>query len=696
MYFDESFTLSIPKINLQIPDGKTDYSTCGFFLTKGKFLKSIGGILKPNNSIFQDIKPTGMSKKILAGLLFFVSVFSFSQDKMTPELLWRLGRVSGMGITKDGKSVVYSVSIPNWEANKSNRYYYMIPIDGGAPTEISNADSLLNDKNISPDGKYMISSKDVKIKDVTGVDYYPDLSKSNVYIYDNLMYRHWDTWEDGKFGHVILSKMENGIATEEKDLMPGEPYDCPQKPFGGDEDYVWNPDGKHVVYCTKKEYGSAYTLSTNTDLYEYDIENGTTKDLTAKNKGYDISPEYSNNGTLAWLQMKTPGYEADKQDIVAFTGLGVVNLTGHRDDINVEGFRWAEDGKNLFLWAATNGTFQLFEVDYTGATMKLPDIRQITKGDFDVDGIIGQSGNTLIVTRSDMNHATELYSVDITNGNMKQLTHVNDNVYNSIGLCRTERRFVTTTDNKKMLVWIIYPPDFDPSKKYPTLLYCQGGPQVALTQFYSFRWNFQLMASEGYIIVAPDRRGMAGFGTKWNAQVSKDWGGLVMQDYLSAIDAISKEKFVDKNRRGCIGASFGGFSVFELAGMHNGRFKTFIAHDGVFDFRSEYGTTDEMWFENWEKGGAYWEKNNAVAQRSFSQSPSNFVDKWNTPIMIVEGGKDFRVPVGQGQQAFQAAQLKGIKSKFLYLPDENHWVLSPQNALVWQREFFKWLDETLK
>lgn len=643
-----------------------------------------------------------MLKKLFTILLLLISALGFSQGnfnnnrKMSPELLWRLGRVSGMGVSKDGQSVVYSVSIPDWEANKSSRYYYRLPIRGGAPVEINNPDSLLIDKNISPDGKYIISSKEVKIKKVTGSDYYPDLSKSNVYVYDNLNYRHWDTWEDGKFGHVFLSTLENGKPANEKDLMPGEPYDCPQKPFGGDEDFIWNPDSKHVVYCTKKQYGTAYTISTNTDLYEYNIETGITKDLTEKNKGYDISPEFSKNGTLAWLQMKTPGYEADKQDLVAFTGLGTVNLTGHRDDLHVDGFRWAADGKHLFFWAATNGSLHLFEVDYTGATMKLPDIRQITKGDFDITGIVGQSGNMLIVTRTDMNHAAELYTVDIANGEMKQLTHVNDAVYNSIGLCKTERRFVKTVDNKKMLVWVIYPPDFDPAKKYPTLLYCQGGPQSSLTQFYSFRWNFQLMASQGYIIVAPCRRGMPGFGTKWNAQVSKDWGGLVIQDYLSAIDAISKEKYVDKNRRGCIGASFGGFSVFELAGMHNGRFKSFIAHDGVFDFRSMYGTTDEMWFENWEKGGAYWEKNNAVVQRSFSQSPSNFVSKWNTPIMIIQGGRDYRVPIEQGLQAFQAAQLRGIKSKLLYLPDENHWVLSPQNALVWQREFYDWLGETLK
>lgn len=637
-----------------------------------------------------------MPKRIITALTLLIALFSFSQERMTPELLWKLGRVSGLGVSKDGKYVVYSVTVPDMQTNKSSHYSYTVPVEGGAAVEIKNPDSLLNDKNVSPDGKYMISSKDVKIKKVTGEDYNPELTKSNVYIYHTLMYRHWDTWEDGKFGHVFLSTLENGKPVSEKDLMPDEPYDCPQKPFGGDEDYIWNPDSKHVVYCTKKEYGTAYTVSTNTDLYEYNIETGTTKDLTESNKGYDVSPEYNKDGVLAWLQMKTPGYEADKQDLVAFTGMGVVNLTKHRDDINVEGFRWADDGKHLFFWAATNGTFQLFEVDYTGATMKLPDIRQVTKGDFDVEGIIGQSGNKLIVSRTDFNHAAELYSVDINSGEMKQLTHVNDAVYNSIGLCKSVRRFVRTTDNKQMLVWVIYPPGFDPSKKYPTLLYCQGGPQVSLTQFYSFRWNLQLMASAGYIIVAPCRRGMAGFGTKWNAEVSKDWGGQVIKDYLSAIDDISKEKYVDTSRRGCVGASFGGYSVFELEGVHNGRFKTFIAHDGVFDFRSMYGTTDEMWFENWEKGGPYWDKKNAVAQRSFSQSPSNFVDKWNTPILIVEGGRDFRVPIGQGQQAFQAAQLKGIKSEFMYLPDESHWVLAAQDALVWQREFFKWLDETLK
>jgi dipeptidyl aminopeptidase/acylaminoacyl peptidase len=633
-------------------------------------------------------------KKIASLYLLIAPLFVFAQSRMTPELLWKLGRVSGLGISKDGKYVVYLVTTPDAATNKSNHHSYYIPLGGGTPTEITNADSLVTNKNLSPDGKYLLNNKEVKEKKVFGSDYYPDLNKSNAYIFDNLDERHWDQWEDGKFDHVFVTPVDK--PEEGKDIMADEPFDCPQKPFGGDEDYIWRPDGKAVIYVTKKKYGKDYAVSTNTDLYEYDLATSQTKNLTAGRMGYDINPSYSSSGTLAWLSMKTDGYESDKQDIVVSTDHGVLNLTAHRDDLHVDGFKWSDDGKKIFFWAATNGTEQLFEVPYTGDAEKNPEIKQITKGDFDVTGVVGQSGNTLIVSRTDMNHATELYSVNIADGAMKQLTQVNDSIYNSIGMCKTERRWVTTTDNKKMLVWVIYPPGFDASKKYPTLLYCQGGPQSALTQFYSFRWNFQLMASEGYIIVAPDRRGMPGFGTKWNEEISKDWGGQAMKDYLSAIDAVSKEKYVDKDRLGCVGASYGGYSVYMLAGIHNNRFKTFIAHDGLFDLKSWYGTTEELWFANWDIGGPYWDKNNAAAQKSYAQfSPSNYVDKWNTPIMIVQGGRDYRVPVEQGLQAFQAAQLKGIKSKLLYLPDENHWVLSAQNALVWQHEFFKWLDETL-
>lgn len=393
--------------------------------------------------------------------------------------------------------------------------------------------------------------------------------------------------------------------------------------------------------------------------------------------------------------MKREGYEADKNDIFVKNGNSVTNLTGGWDG-TVNSFTWSRDGKKIFFLAPVDGTIQLFEVDNAGPTRKAPVIKQITKGDFDVADIAGQVVNGLVVSRTDMNHAAELYRVSLSNGNFTPLTHVNDNVYSKLALSKTERRYVQTTDGKRMLVWVIYPPDFDQTKKYPTLLYCQGGPQSALTQFYSFRWNFQLMAANGYIVVAPARRGMPGFGVEWNEKISKDWAGQVMDDYLSAIDEVSKEKFVDKSRLGCVGASYGGYSVYYLAGIHNNRFKTFIAHDGVFDLKSMYGTTEEMWFVNWDMGGAYWEKNNPAARKTYERfDASNFVDKWNTPIMIIQGGRDYRVPIGQGLEAFQAAQLRGIKSKLLYFPEENHWVLKAQNALVWQKEFFKWLDETL-
>ncbi len=636
-------------------------------------------------------------KKYLTFIGIALSLISFAQNKMTPELLWQLGRVNALGISKDGQAVLYTVAYPNAAENKTYRKSFMLPIAGGDPIQITNPDSLLVNDKISSDGRYLISSNDVKIKNITGTDFYPELAKSNVYIFDNLTYRHWDEYEDGKFGHVFLTPLTNGTQGEPIDLMKNEPFDCPQKPFGGAEDFVWNPNGKEIVYCTKKKYGTAYTLSTNTDLYAYQIETGKTTNLTEGMMGYDLNPSFNSKGELAWLSMKRDGYEADKQDIVVSNGHIKMNLTQQRDDIHVEGYRWSTDGKEIYFYAPIDGTLQLFSVNYPGFAKSLPFIKQITKGDFDINGIVGQSGNQLIVSRTDMNHAAELYRVDLSTGNMVQLTHVNDALYASIKTGKSERRIIKTTDGKDMLVWVMYPPDFDPTKKYPTLLYCQGGPQSALTQFYSFRWNLQLMAANGYIVVAPNRRGMPGHGTKWNEQISKDWGGQVMKDYLSAIDNMSKEQFVDNKRLGCIGASYGGYSVFYLAGIHQNRFRSFIAHDGVFDLRSMYGTTDEMWFENWDKGGAYWDKKNIAAQKSFTQfNPSDLVAKWNTPILIYQGGKDYRVPIEQGQQAFQAAQLRGIKSKLILLPDQNHWVLTAQDALVWQHEFYKWLSETLQ
>ena len=628
-------------------------------------------------------------------LLVSFTVNLQAQAVMTPELLWKLGRVSGIGVSKDKKSVIYTVTTPDVASNKSSSKTYQVPVNVSVSELITSFEPLIENKNLSPDGKYILSNREVKIKKVSGADFYPELDKSNVQIYDNLMYRHWDTWEDGNFDHVFFAPA--GSPQEAKDIMTDEPYDCPQKPFGGDEDYIWSPDSKQIIYVTKKKYGIDYAVSTNTDLYAYDIASGATKNLTEGMTGYDINPAYNTQGDLAWLSMKRDGYEADKQDIVVMSGQTKANLTSYRDDLHVSSFRWSDDGKFIYFTAPINGTEQLFELKFEGVAKNRPVIKQLSFGDYDITRIVGESGNMLVVTRTDFNHAAEIYTVDITNGNMRQLTHTNDAAYNSIQKSKTERRFITTTDGKKMLVWVIYPPGFDPTKKYPTLLYCEGGPQSALTQFYSFRWNLQLMAANGYIVVAPNRRGMPGHGTKWNEQISKDWGGQVMQDYLSAIDELSKEKFIDKNRLGAVGASYGGYSVFYLAGIHNKRFKTFIAHDGVFDLRSMYGTTEELWFVNWDAGGNYWDKKNLVAQKTYEKySPSNLVAKWDTPILIFQGGKDYRVPIEQGLQAFQAAQVRGLKSKLVYLPEENHWVLKAQNGMVWQREFYKWLAETLK
>lgn len=614
-----------------------------------------------------------------------------AQPAMTPELLWSLGRVSGLGVTEDGRAI-YQVSTPDWSENKSTRKLFAVAVRGGDPVEIK--DNPLPDKNLSPDGKHSIGHKAIRVQMITGTDRYPDLPKSNAYVFDDAMIRHWDEWEDGLYDHVMLSEIKNGMAVNERDLMAGEPYNCPTKPFGGDEDYIWNPSGTSVIYVAKKKAGLAYAVSTNTDLYEYNLVTRQTTNLTEGRMGYDVNPAFSADGTLAWLSMRRDGYESDKQDIIVRTATGDVNLTGSNDLIHVNHFTWSQDGRFIYFTSAVNGTQQLYEVNApaTGA----PKIRQVTSGDYDITGIVGQSGRNLVVSRTDMNHAAELYAVNIDDGQMSQLTFVNDGIYKNLALPKVERRFVKTTDKKDMLVWVIYPPNFDPNKKYPTLLYCQGGPQSALTQFYSFRWNFQLMASQGYIIVAPNRRGMPGHGTAWNEQISKDHGGQVMKDYLAAIDAVSREPYVDKARLGAVGASYGGYSVFMLAGIHEGRFKTFISHDGIYDMRSMYGTTEELFFVNWDWGGNYWDKKNKAAQNNYKTfNPINYVDRWDTPIMIVQGGKDYRVPVEQGLQAFQAAKLLGLKARLLYLPEENHWVLSAQNGILWQREFFGWLKETL-
>lgn len=635
-----------------------------------------------------------MKKQLTFLLVFFCTGFLFAQKTMEPENLWQVKDVSPAGLDKDGKHFYYKVNTPNMEENKFEATYFKMAFSGGEAVEVKEEEMNENriDKNVSPDKKYKLFHKEVEVQKITGKDLYEDLSKSNAYVFHGLDYRHWDKYNDGKFNHVFYKDLES---EEEVDIMSNEPYYTPQAPFGGDEDYVWAPDGKSVYYVSKKEVGTDYAVSTNTDIYKYDLATKETENLTEENPGYDTNPKFSDRGALAYLQMKTPGYESDKNDIIVLENGVKQNLTANWDG-TVNGFIWSDDAETLYFNAPVDGTVQLFKVNHPGKKRIAPVVEQLSEGQFDVTGIIAETKDKLLVTRTDMNHATEIYTYDLKKNSFQKLTSVNDELYHKFDQPTVEKRYVTTKDGHKMLVWVILPPNFDASKKYPALLYAQGGPQSALSQFYSRRWNFQLMASQGYIVVAPNRRGMPGHGVKWNEMISKDWGGGAMQDYLDAIDDVAKEPYVDSDRLGAVGASFGGYSIFWLAGNHEGRFKSFIAHDGVFDNRSMYGTTEEVFFVNHDMGGPYWEKDNKEVQKSYGEfNPINHVQKWDTPIMIIQGGKDYRVPIEQGLQAFQAAQLQDIKSKLLYLPEENHWVLQPQNAMVWQREFFKWLAETL-
>lgn len=676
-------------------------------------------------------------KRFFLPALLIASLAAQGQGRMTPELLWSLKRVGADGLNNNGTAVYLSVRQVDWKTEKTSSKNYLLDIAGGKKTELSlpagksilqrdkaawyakDARSLykstdqgknwqkifdgLEDADnvkVSPDGRYVVFSKEVLVKPMMGTDLYPDLPKTTAQVYTDLNYRHWDTWEDGKFSHLFVADLSIGKA---RDIMPDQPYDCPQKPFGGAEDIVWNPDSKGLLYVCKKKFGKEYAQSTNTDLYYYNIGSGGTDNWTMGMEGYDTNPSFSPDGKyVAWLSMRRDGFESDKNRIMVMDAQGGADrprreVTAGFDDA-ANSFVWDAGSRKIYFVAPYRGTEQLFEVGVPGNLMmrSIDVVTQVTGGKFDVNGIVGQSGDgkELIVTRCDMNHATELYAVNLEDGDMRALTHENDATYAGLTLSKTKLRKVKTSDGKEMGVWVIYPPGFDSTKKYPTLLYCQGGPQSALTQFYSFRWNFQLMAAQGYIVVAPNRRGMPGWGTQWNESISKDWGGQPMRDYLAAIDDVAKEPYVDRDRLGCIGASYGGYSVFMLAGMHGNRFRSFIAHDGLFDLKSWYGTTEELWFANWDIGSNYWQDNASKSYQDYN--PSNFVARWNAPIMIVQGGTDYRVPIEQGLEAFQAAQLRGIKSKLLYFPNENHWVLHPQNGLAWQREFFKWLDETLK
>ncbi len=659
-----------------------------------------------------------------------------STDKITPETIWLLGRVSNTTVSPDQKSVLYTISYTNIEKNKSYSDIYLaslsdgkitqitntetnevsvkwrpdgqkinflsaasgdmqlweMNIDGSQPKQITNINGGISNYIYSPDLKYILYTSDVKL-DEDIHDRYPDLPLANARIEDDIMYRHWDEWEDENYTHIFIANTASGmIEGEQTDIMKNEKFDSPLKPFGGIEQISWTPDSKQIAYSCKKLSGKDYAMSTNADIYMYDVEKGTTTNMTEGMMGYDLNPTFSPDGKyMAWESMERNGYEADKNRIF------VLNMnSGEKKDYtvgfdqNAEALSWSSQSDKIWFISNHQGTNEIYQVNINSGN-----IQQITKGTHNYYSAQA-AGDQLIATKSSMSQPTEIFLVNPENGEDQEISFVNKEMLAQVKLGKVESRWITTTDHKQMQTWVIYPPDFDANKKYPTLLYCQGGPQSTVSQFWSLRWNFQLMAANGYIIVAPNRRGLPGFGQEWNEQISGDYGGQNMKDYLSAIDTMAKEPFVNEDKLGAIGASYGGFSVYWLAGNHNKRFKTFVAHCGIFNFEQMYSTTEEQFFVNWDLKGAYWDKENKQAQNSYANSPHKFVGNWDTPILVIHGEKDFRIPYTQGMGAFNTAIMRDIPARFLYFPEENHWVLSPQNGILWHREFFRWLDSYLK
>ncbi len=550
--------------------------------------------------------------------------------------------------------------------------------------------AIYKDLLFRPTKKKVLFVKNIKSKESTA-DKYPDLSKASGKIIDNLMYKHWDQWVE-EIPHTFIADFNKNKIFNITDIVEGEPYEVPMLPHGGIEQLTWSPDSKTVAYTSRKKTGKEYSLSTNSDIYLYDVTTGKTTNATEGMMGYDVNPQFSPDGTkLAWQSMERDGYEADKNRLF------VMNLSSKEKtyitegfDYNTDEFVWNIDNKTIYLVACVEAKTQLFSADTENKTISF-----ITKGKHDYTSVALGNGN-LIAKRRSMSQPEEIYAVDISNGEAINISFENKHILDQLKMGEVEERWISTTDGKQMLTWVVYPPNFDPSKTYPTLLYCQGGPQSAVSQFWSYRWNLQMMAANGYIVVAPNRRGLPGFGQEWLEQISGDYPGQNMKDYLSAIDALAKEPFVDENRLGCTGASYGGFSVYWLAGNHNNRFKAFLAHAGIFNLEAQYLETEEMWFANWDMGGPYWDKSNAVAQRTYQNSPHRFVDKWNTPIMITHGELDYRILASQGMMAFNAAQLRDIPSRMLIFPNEGHWIAQPQNGILFQREFFRWFDKWLK
>ena len=653
---------------------------------------------------------------------------------MTPEVLYSFGRVSDVQVSPDKSKILYGVTYVSIDQNKTNRELFSINVDGSEKKQItqtpksennaiwvkggskiaflsgesgssqiwemnpdgteciqvSNIEGDINGFSYSPDGKKIMYIKNIKFGERTA-DRYNDLPEASGRIIDDLMYKHWSEWVE-EIPHTFIADFDGTKMSEGIDILGDEPYECPMLPFGGVEQLAWSPDSKTVAYTCRKKKGLEYALSTNSDIYLYNTESKQTSNLTEGMMGYDINPVFSPDGKyIAWQSMERDGYESDKNRMF------VMNLTTNEKiyvtenfDYNTDYLAWNEDNQSIYFVSCVEAKTHLFQ-----AYIHTKEIKRITKGDYDYESF-GIAGDKLIALRHSMSKPNEIYSVNTSSGEATELSFENKEILSHLTMGKVEERWIATTDGKKMLTWVVYPPNFDPNKKYPTLLYCQGGPQSTVSQFWSYRWNLQMMAANGYIIVAPNRRGLPGFGQEWLEQISKDYGGQNMKDYLSAIDSMSKEPFVDENKLGCTGASYGGFSVYWLAGNHNKRFKAFLAHAGIFNLEAQYLETEEMWFANWDLGGSFWDRSNTIAQRSYANSPHKFVDKWDTPIMITHGELDYRILASQGMMAFNAAKLRGIPTRMLIYPNENHWVSQPQNGILFQREFFRWFDTYLK
>lgn len=686
-----------------------------------------------------------------------------SSDVMTPEALWAMGRIASVKPSPDGKNIVYQVgyysvkenkghqvlrvmdatgkndrllttsatseSDPIWLDNNTIAYLsggqlWTMDANGGNRKQLTHSDLDIEGFKFSPNKKQVVLIKSIPYYGTIAKNP-DDLDKTTGLLINDMNYRHWDHYVQTNT-HPFLAEVTAAGVSEGVDIMEGEPFESPVAPFGGIEQIDWSKDSKKIAYTSRKKEGVQYAISTDTDIYLYDIASKTTINLckpagyqepkidatkSMRNQevnhqagdmqvGYDVNPQFSPDGKyIAWQSMKNNGYESDRNRLcVMDIATGKKTYVTEKFDSNVDGFIWAANSKDLYFIGCWHACINIYQTNLKG------DIKQLTEGQHDYASIdlLGSTGKQLVALRHSMSAPNDIFVVTPSKkekaSTQTQISFENKQIFDQLALANVTDRWVKTTDGKDMQVWIITPPHFDPNKKYPTLLYCEGGPQSPVSQFWSFRWNFQMMAANGYVIVAPNRRGLPGYGSQWNEQISSDWTGQCMNDYLSAIDdAVANLPYVDKDRLGAVGASFGGFSVYYLAGHHNKRFKCFISHDGAFNLESMYTDTEEAWFSNWEYDDAYWNKDRtAAARKTYENSPHLNVDKWDTPILCIHGEKDYRINATQGMGAFNAARLRGIPAQLLLFPDENHWVLKPQNGILWQRTFKNWLDQWLK